>query len=270
MRCSPTCSRSSAASTRGNSSGRAATATSISIISSRQGCSSRALRSRRRDSTSGAGPPPCSTTPSRISSSWATSITPPLPRRWQSDMTRQPLFEVRGSRVHGLGAFALRRIRKGTRIIEYLGERVSHQEADRRYESKDANDAHTFLFIVDSKTVIDAGVDGNDARFLNHSCNPNCESVIENRRVFIEAIRTIEPGEEMTYDYQIQREEDDPPGIDEVFACHCGFPQCRGTMLWPPDPPKPKRAKPKPKRPAAAKRARQAREGGRRPGKSGR
>jgi uncharacterized protein len=156
-------------------------------------------------------------------------------------MTRQPLFEVRGSPVHGLGVFALRRIRKGTRIVEYLGERVSHQEADRRYESKDANDAHTFLFIVDSRTVIDAGVDGNDARFLNHSCNPNCESVIENRRVFIEAVRTIEPGEEMTYDYQIQREDDDPPGIEEVFACHCGSPQCRGTMLWPPDPPRSRR-----------------------------
>ena len=172
-------------------------------------------------------------------------------------MTRQPLFEVRRSAVHGLGAFALRRITKGSRIVEYLGERVSHKEADRRYEGKEANDAHTFLFIVDSRTVIDAGVDGNDARFLNHSCNPNCESVIENRRVFIEAIRTIEPGEELTYDYQIQREEDDPPGIEEVFACHCGFPQCRGTMLWPPDPPKARKRRPKP-RPAPAKRARRA------------
>jgi uncharacterized protein len=153
-------------------------------------------------------------------------------------MTRQPLFEVRNSPVHGMGAFALRRIRKGTRIVEYLGERVSHAEADRRYETKDANDAHTFLFIVDSRTVIDAGVDGNEARFLNHSCKPNCESVIEQRRVYIEATRTIEPGEEMTYDYQIQRDVDDPPGIEEVFACRCGFPECRGTMLWPPDPPK--------------------------------
>ena len=178
-------------------------------------------------------------------------------------MAPEPLFEVRNSPVHGMGAFALRRIRKGTRIVEYLGERVSHQEADRRYESKDANDAHTFLFIVDSKIVIDAGVDGNEARFLNHSCNPNCESVIEKRRVFIEAVRDIEPGEEMTYDYQIQREEDDPPGIEEVFACHCGFPQCRGTMLWPPDPPA-RRGKRRPKRkprqqPAAAKRTRQTR-----------
>jgi hypothetical protein len=144
-----------------------------------------------------------------------------------------PPIEVRDSAVHGLGVFALRKIPKGERIIEYVGERVSHAEADRRYEDKDANDSHTFLFIVDSKTVIDAGMDGNEARFFNHSCDPNCESVVEDRRVFIEAIRTIEAGEEMTYDYQIQREDDDPPNIDEVFACRCGFAQCRGTMLWP-------------------------------------
>jgi SET domain-containing protein len=146
----------------------------------------------------------------------------------------EPMFEVRRSKVHGKGAFALQRIEKGSRIVEYLGERVSHEEADRRYESKDASDNHTFLFIVDSSTVIDAGVDGNEARFLNHSCDPNCESVIENRRVFIEAIRPIEPGEELTYDYQIVREESDPPDIDEIFACRCGAASCRGTMLWPP------------------------------------
>ena len=81
--------------------------------------------------------------------------------------------------MHGLGVFAAKRIPKGARIIEYVGERVSHDEADRRYEDKDASDSHTFLFIVDSKTVIDAGADGNDARFFNHSCDPNCESTVE-------------------------------------------------------------------------------------------
>ncbi|HUI59594.1 MAG TPA: SET domain-containing protein-lysine N-methyltransferase [Steroidobacteraceae bacterium] len=163
------------------------------------------------------------------------------------------LFEVRRSSVHGLGVFATRAIAKGTRIIEYLGERVSHAEADRRYETKDENDSHTFLFIVDSRTVIDAGVDGNDARYINHSCDPNCESVVEGRRVYIEAIRTIEPGTELTYDYQIQREDDDPPNIDEVFACRCGFAQCRGTMLWPTER-KPARGK-SPKRPARKRHA---------------
>ena len=144
-----------------------------------------------------------------------------------------PLIEVRDSRLHGLGVFAARRIPSGTRVIEYLGERVSHTEADRRYDHKDAGDNHTFLFIVDSHTVIDAGVDGNEARFMNHSCEPNCESLLENQRVYIDSIRTIAPGEELTYDYQIQREADDPPDIDAIFACRCGFERCRGSMLWP-------------------------------------
>ena len=147
---------------------------------------------------------------------------------------RAPYFVVRRSRVHGRGAFALRRIRKGTRIVEYLGERVSHREADRRYEDRDSRDNHTFLFIVDTRTVIDAGAGGNEARFINHSCNPNCETVIEDKRVYIEAIRTIEPGEELNYDYQLARSPDDPPDADEIYACRCGHPQCRGSMLWPP------------------------------------
>jgi hypothetical protein len=159
-----------------------------------------------------------------------------------------PLIKVLRSKVHGSGVFAERAIRKGKRVIEYIGERVSHAEADRRYDTKDENDNHTFLFIVDRRTVIDAGVDGNDARFINHSCDPNCESVTEDRRVFIEAIRTIAAGEELAYDYQIQRDKDDPANIDEVFACRCGAEECRGTMLWPA-----KRPGKKKKRPARAK-----------------
>lgn len=154
----------------------------------------------------------------------------------ESSSRRAPMFKVRNSRIHGKGVFALRRIRKGTRITEYEGERVSHAEADRRYEHKADDDNHTFLFIVDGRAVIDAGVDGSDARFINHSCDPNCETVIEDRRVFIEAIRTIQPGEELSYDYQIQREPGDPDDIDEVFACRCGASGCRGTMLWPEEP----------------------------------
>src|ERR1700733_11919322 len=108
----------------------------------------------------------------------------PSPHRWLSSMARAkvgkpPLVEVRRSRVHGSGVFAAQPIAKGERIIEYLGERVSHAEADRRYATKDASDNHTFLFIVDRRTVIDAGVDGNEARFVNHGCDPNCESVVE-------------------------------------------------------------------------------------------
>jgi hypothetical protein len=151
---------------------------------------------------------------------------------------KSPPIEVRNSTVHGSGVFATRAIKKGERIIEYLGERVSHKEADRRYELKDEDDSHTFLFIVDSKTVIDAGTDGNDARFFNQSCDPNCESTVERKRVFIDAMRNIAAGEELTYDYQIYRDWDDPENIDQVFKCRCGSPKCRGTMLWPPEPKK--------------------------------
>lgn len=146
-------------------------------------------------------------------------------------------IRVRNSKIHGKGVFAAKRIPKGTRVIEYLGERISHAEADARYDDHDPNDNHTFLFIVDKKTVIDAGVGGNAARFINHCCDGNCESVIEARRVFIETTRAVEEGEELGYDYEIGREPDDPPNIDEIFACRCGSRKCRGTMLWPPERP---------------------------------
>jgi uncharacterized protein len=158
---------------------------------------------------------------------------------------RPALFRVRRSSVHGLGVFAARRIRTGTRIVEYLGERISHREADRRYEHKSSRDSHTFLFVVDRGVVIDAGANGNEARFINHGCDPNCESVTEERRVFVEATRTIQPGEELTYDYSIKRDRDDPPDIDVVFACRCGADSCRGSMLRPPSRARPLRARPR-------------------------
>jgi SET domain-containing protein len=140
---------------------------------------------------------------------------------------------VRRSRVHGKGCFARCFIPKGTRIIEYLGDRISHKEADQRYEGADVNDNHTFLFIADRRTVIDATRGGSDARWINHSCDGNCESEIEKSRVFIEARRDIAKGDELGYDYQIGRDPDDPADVDTIYACRCGSPKCRGTMLWP-------------------------------------
>ena len=142
-----------------------------------------------------------------------------------------PPLETRNSDIHGRGVYATRTIRKGTRIIEYLGERISHAEADRRYERKGDDDGHTFLFIASRRTVIDAGVNGNEARFINHSCDPNCETVIENGRVFIEAIRHIRAGEELGYDYQLTWESTDDPVELALYACRCGAKRCRGTML---------------------------------------
>jgi len=153
-----------------------------------------------------------------------------------------PLIRVRRSKVHGAGVFAASDIKKGTRILEYVGERISHAEADRRYADKDHDDNHTFLFTVSTRTVIDGGNGGNDARYINHSCDPNCETLIEAGRVYIEAIRNITQGAELGYDYLIERDPSDPPDIDQIFACRCGAAKCRGTMLLPP---KPVRKKPR-------------------------
>ena len=169
-----------------------------------------------------------------------------------------PYFVVRNSPIHGRGVFAARDIKKGTRITEYVGERISHAEADRRHEDKADDDNHTFLFTVNSRTVIDGGNGGNDARWINHSCDPNCESVIERNRVFVEAVKNIKAGEELAYDYMIERDPDDPPGMDQVFGCRCGAKQCRGTMLVDWEKPKQRAAKQKSsKKKAAQKRAAQ-------------
>ena len=142
-----------------------------------------------------------------------------------------PLYVVKRSKIHGRGVYAARRIRSGTRIIEYVGDRISHEEADSRYEMKADDDGHTFLFVVDDDLCIDAGVGGNPARFINHKCDANCETIIEGRRVFIEAIRTIQPGEELGYDYQLTWESTDDPDELALYACRCGAANCRGTML---------------------------------------
>jgi uncharacterized protein len=145
---------------------------------------------------------------------------------------RPPLFEIRSSPIQGHGAFALRRIRRGTRLIEYQGERIGPEEAAERYDDQ-AEHPHILLFTVDEHTLIDAGVGGNDARFFNHSCEPNCEAVTADGRVYLRALRTIAPGEELTYDYQLERPGRFDPAWKELYACWCGTPNCRGTMLQP-------------------------------------
>ena len=146
---------------------------------------------------------------------------------------REPPYRTRRSRIHGTGAFATRPIRKGARIDEYVGERISHDEADRRHSQKDENDSHTFLFTLDKKTVLDATTGGNESRYINHSCEPNCEVTIEDGRIFIYAHKAIAKGAELLYDYNIGRSKEDPPNQEQIFACRCGTPSCRGTMLEP-------------------------------------
>jgi len=144
-----------------------------------------------------------------------------------------PYFELRTSEIQGTGAFATRTIRKGTRIIEYLGQRISWRTADKRYDDEKMNRHHTFLFTVDDKTCIDAAVNGNDARFLNHSCDPNCEAINDRKRIFIEARKTIPAGTELVYDYQYERTDDHTAADERFYKCRCGSPKCRGTILAP-------------------------------------
>jgi SET domain-containing protein len=144
-----------------------------------------------------------------------------------------PYFEVRQSRIQGKGAFATRNIKKGTRLIEYLGQRITWRTADKRYDDEKMGRHHTFLFTVDDKTVIDAAVNGNDARFLNHSCDGNCEAIEDRKRIFIEARRSIKAGDELLYDYQYERTDDHTEEDEKFYACRCGSPNCRGSILAP-------------------------------------
>ena len=152
-------------------------------------------------------------------------------------------FELRRSAIQGRGAFATRRIRPGARIIEYLGEHISREEGDRRYDDEHMGRHHTFLFALDDGSVIDAAVRGNEARFINHSCDPNCQAIEEDGRIFIEAIRNIQPGTELTYDYAYERTDDHTDEDEALYVCRCGAPNCRGTILAPVEKKKRKKAK---------------------------
>ena len=148
-------------------------------------------------------------------------------------------FAVRNSKIHGRGVFAIDTIPKGTRLIEYTGEIITWKVADRRYADDGENGYHTFLFDIDGKRVIDAAVGGNDARWINHSCNPNCEAVFyedesgnkKKDQVWIESMRAIKPGEELSYNYGITLAEAHTPKMKKLWACRCGSKNCTGTML---------------------------------------
>jgi SET domain-containing protein len=138
---------------------------------------------------------------------------------------------VRNSSIHGRGVFALRRIPKGTRIIEYKGKLITDKEADRRYSRMHEHSPHTMLFSLEGGWVIDATRRGNSARWINHSCAPNCDIEEEGRRIFIESRRDIHPGDELTYDYNLQIGEKHTKAAKREHACFCRARRCRGTML---------------------------------------
>jgi SET domain-containing protein len=151
--------------------------------------------------------------------------------RWPWKESPNPYFELRKSSIQGTGAFALRNIKKGTRIIEYLGQRISWRTADKRYDDGEMGRHHTFLFTIDDKTCIDGAVKGNEAAYINHSCDGNCEAINDRRRIFIEATRNISAGEELLYDYQYERTDEHTEEDERFYACRCGARNCRGTIL---------------------------------------
>ncbi|MCU0950311.1 MAG: SET domain-containing protein-lysine N-methyltransferase [Burkholderiaceae bacterium] len=141
---------------------------------------------------------------------------------------------VKNSRIHGRGVYAARNLKKGERVIEYKGELITWKECDRRPPSDPDDPFHTFFFsLSDGKHVLDASVGGNDARWINHSCNANCETEEDDdaRRVFVVAIRDINAGEELNYDYGLIIDERITPTLKKNYACRCGAKNCRGTML---------------------------------------
>lgn len=147
-----------------------------------------------------------------------------------------PTFEVRHSTIHGTGVFAARDIAAEEEIVEYAGQRLTYAEAEALYPD---DNGHTFLYELNDRYMIDAAVGGNDARWINHSCDPNCEVYIEEDeagdlikdRLVICAMRAIRAGEELTYDYGIYTTE---PITDEerrLWVCRCGAATCRGLMI---------------------------------------
>lgn len=156
------------------------------------------------------------------------------PRKVAKKARHKRAYAVRHSPIHGRGVFATRAISKGADIIEYRGRRISLEEADNLPDSDPDNPYHTFLFELNDGRVIDAGVRGNAARWINHSCQPNCVPYEDDEgRVFIEAKRAIRAGEELSYDYKLNVPGRRSARLLANYACRCGAPRCRGSMIDP-------------------------------------
>jgi hypothetical protein len=145
-------------------------------------------------------------------------------------MKTEPYYSVRNSKIHGRGVFAKRPIRKGTKIVEYTGKIVSREEADEIGAKTVDGHTHTMLFTIDDDRVIDGNV-GGDARYINHSCEPNSEAVQYDDQIFIESLRAIKKGEEITYDYHLEVPGKITDKVKKEYQCFCGSPNCRGTQI---------------------------------------
>jgi len=147
--------------------------------------------------------------------------------------TEQRAYRVHHSKIHGRGVFAQRDIAAGECVIEYKGREITWDEAQVRAEESGAPHNHTFFFSLSNGNVIDGGDHGNAARYINHSCGPNCEAIEDEGRIYIYALCDILSGEELSYSYPLIYEGRHTAAIKRAFACRCGAPNCTGTMLAP-------------------------------------
>ncbi len=142
-------------------------------------------------------------------------------------------YRVKNSPIHGRGVFARRKIRAGMLIVEYAGARIGYDQACEELAAREDQSNHTFLFSLEDGSIIDGGRDGNDARWINHCCEPNAEAREEDGRIFIHALRDIARGEEINYDYGLVLEARYTATVKNAYACRCGASGCRHTMLAP-------------------------------------
>ena len=140
-------------------------------------------------------------------------------------------IRVERSGVHGQGVFATRHLSAGERLIEYVGQIISMAEAIARHPHDAANPDHTFYFHLDDGRVIDALHGGNDSKWINHSCRPNCVPEEDRGRIFILTRRPVFKGEELTFDYGLVSDEPMSEALKARYACRCGAKKCRATML---------------------------------------
>lgn len=158
-----------------------------------------------------------------------TAVKTAIPRLGISNGGRR--IQVRESEIHGKGVYAIRPINAGDRVLEYKGEIITWKKAEARHPHDPSQPNHTFYFHLDDGHVIDAKHTGNSAKWINHSCEPNLEAIQDGNRIFLNALRDIKVGEELSYDYGLVIDLRKTPRVKKDFACFCGATNCRGTML---------------------------------------